>query len=102
MDLKSIVKKYKTPLYIYDIDELIRRTNYLKDKLKKYKLVYAVKANTFIIKEIDNLVDKYEICSPGEFDICNNLDLDKSKYVISGVYKNDSFIDSIIKNYDNI
>ena len=100
MDLKSIVKKYKTPVYIYDIDELIKRTNYLKDKLKKYKLVYAVKANTFIIKEIDNLVDKYEICSPGEFEICKSLNINFDKMVISGVNKDESFIENLISNYN--
>ena len=100
MDIKKIIKEYKTPLYVYDINELENRVNYLKDKLSKCKLVYAVKANTFIIKEIDSLVDKYEICSPGEFEICNKLNISYDKMVISGVNKDREFIDKLISNYE--
>lgn len=100
MNYNSIVKKYGTPLYIYNVDELSKRVEYLKNKLGKCKLVYAVKANTFIIKEIDKLVDKYEICSIGEFDICNNLNINHKKMVISGVNKSDEFVERLISNYD--
>lgn len=100
MDIEKIVKKYQTPLYIYDIDELVDRVNYLKDKLTNCKLVYAVKANTFIIKEIDNYVDKYEICSEGEFDICNKLGINHNKMVISGVNKDKKYVEKLISNYD--
>ena len=100
MDIKKIIKEYNTPLYVYDINELESRVNYLKDKLKDYKLVYAVKANTFIIKEIDHLIDKYEICSPGEFEICNKLNIKHDKMVISGVNKDEAFLERLISNYD--
>ena len=100
MNYSNIVKKYGTPLYIYNIDELIKRVEYLKNKIKPAKLVYAVKANTFIIKEIDKYVDKYEICSPGEFDICNKLNINYDKMVISGVNKDLKFIDRILSNYE--
>ena len=99
MDIKKIIKDYGTPLYVYDINELETSVNYLKEKLNKYKLVYAVKANTFIIKEIDHLVDKYEICSPGEFEICNKLNIDYGKMVISGVNKDKDFLERLISNY---
>ena len=100
MNYSSIVKKYGTPLYIYNVDELIKRVEYLKNKIKPASLVYAVKANTFIIKEIDEYVDKYEICSPGEFNICNELNIKPEKMVISGVNKDENFIDNLISNYD--
>lgn len=100
MNYSNIIKKYSTPLYIYNVDELIRRVEYLKDKIKPAKLVYAVKANTFIIKEIDKYIDKYEICSPGEFDICNKLNINHDKMVISGVNKDEKFIERILSNYE--
>ena len=100
MNYSNIIKKYSTPLYIYNVDELIRRVEYLKDKIKPAKLVYAVKANTFIIKEIDKYIDKYEICSPGEFDICNKLNINHGKMVISGVNKDEKFIERILSNYE--
>ena len=102
-DYKQIIDTVKTPLYLYDINELINRVNYLKSKFSKdISLVYAVKANTFIAKEIENEVDRFEICSPGEFEICDNLNIDNKKMVISGVYKDRKTIENMIKNHENI
>lgn len=99
MNYEEILKKYETPFYLYDINELEKRVNYLKDVINKnYKIIYAVKANTFILKEIDKLVDGYEICSFGEYEICEKLNLNKDKFLISGVYKKESEIETILKN----
>lgn len=98
MDYKDIISKFQTPLYLYDIDKLIDRINYLKSKFPNTKIVYAVKANTFVPKEIEDEVDKYEICSGGEFDICNNLKINQAKMVISGVHKDEPTIDRIMSN----
>ena len=100
IDYKSIIDNYKTPLYVFDIDTLVNRVKYLKSKLTDVNMVYAVKANTFIPKEIENEVERYEICSPGEFDICNKLNISHQKMVISGVYKDEDSIDNMVKNYD--
>ena len=101
VDYKKALKEYKTPFYVYDIDELESRVNYIKKSIPKgLKIVYAIKANTFVVKEIDSFVDKFEICSPGEFDICNNLKIDYKKMVISGVNKDEEFIERLISNYD--
>ena len=103
MNYQEVIEKYGTPSYVFNIDELKKRIEYLKDKLSlKYDLVYAVKANTFISKEIENEVARYEICSPGEFDICNKLNILRNKMVISGVYKDRLTIENMIKNYDDI
>ena len=101
MNYRKIVEKYKTPTYIFDIDELNSRINYLKSKFRSdIDFVYAVKANTFIIKELNDLVEKFEICSIGEFNICDDLDIDYKKMVISGVNKESNFIDKLILNHD--
>ena len=103
MNYQEVIEKYGTPSYVFNIDELKKRIEYLKDKLSlKYDLVYAVKANTFISKGIENEVARYEICSPGEFDICNKLNILRNKMVISGVYKDRLTIENMIKNYDDI
>lgn len=90
---------YKTPLYVFDINVLVDRINYLKSKINA-ELVYAVKANTFISKEIENEASRFEICSNGEFEICAKLNIDPKKMVISGVYKDEESIDNMLKNYD--
>lgn len=102
IDYQGVIDKFGTPTYVYDINTLLNRVNYLKSKLPNTNMVYAVKANTFIAKEIDESVERFEICSPGEFDVCNNLSLNHSKMVISGVNKDKSFIERLISNYDDI
>ncbi len=102
MSYSDVILKYGTPTYVYDIDILIDRINYLKTKLPNYQIAYAVKANTFIPKYIENYVLRYEICSPGEFDICNKLQIDYKKMVISGVYKDQESIENMIMNYPDI
>ncbi len=103
MDYEKIILEHGTPTYLYDIETLINRVNYLKSKFdSSIHMVYAVKANTFIAKELENDVDRYEICSPGEFSICNNLQINRKKMVISGVYKDQETIENMISNYDDI
>ena len=88
MQLKELLSLKTTPFYLFDLSELERRIRYLKDALPRHvKLCYAVKANTFILEEIGKLVDRLEICSPGELHICRQLGLPAEKFVISGVYK---------------
>lgn len=102
VDYEKIIKEYGTPTYVYDIDTLLERISYLRSKLAGYDLVYAVKANTFIAKSLEDNVDRYEICSPGEFDICNKLNINHQKMVISGVYKDRPTIENMIMNYGDI
>ena len=95
----EIIKNFETPIFVFNIDKLIERINYLKSKLD-VKFVYAVKANTFIPKEIENDVERFEICSNGEFEICNKLNINHQKMVISGVHKDEESINNMISNYD--
>ena len=103
MDYEKLIQEHGTPTYLYDIETLINRVNYLKSKFDdEIHMVYAVKANTFIAKELEQDVERYEICSPGEFRICNNLSIDRKKMVISGVYKDYETIENMISSYDDI
>ncbi|MGN1371484.1 MAG: diaminopimelate decarboxylase family protein [Candidatus Coprovivens sp.] len=103
INFEKIAKEYGTPTFIYDISTLKKRISYLKENLpENINLVYAVKANTFIIKELEKDVERFEICSKGEFDICNKLNIDYKKMVISGVNKDDASIDEMISNYKEI
>lgn len=100
--LNDIVKKYKTPIYIFDIREIKNRIRYLKSKLpKNLKICYAIKANTFIIKEIENEVDRFEVCSEGEYEICKQNKITDKKILISGVNKDDDFIKNVLNTNQN-
>ena len=100
MDYKNIIDTYGTPCYCYDTNTLLNRIEYLKDKLKGKKIVYAIKANTFIVKELVDSVSRLEICSPGEYHIVKRLGISGDKMVISGVYKDYDTIDEIMRDND--
>lgn len=101
INYEEIIKKFGTPTYVYDINTLINRVSYLKSKIgNNTKLIYAIKANTFIAREIENEIDGFEICSPGEYEICDKLGIKDNKMIISGVYKDYKTINTIMGNKD--
>ena len=103
MDYLELYNKYQTPYYVFDIDELKKRVKYFRKHLPKDTgIVYAVKANTFIIKELEDLVDRFEICSPGEYTICNELNISGEKMLISGVYKDYKSTNDMINREEEI
>lgn len=92
--------KSDSAFYVFDIDVLLRRIAYLKENLpKNTNLCYAVKANTFIIKELIGNVLRFEVCSPGEAEICTKLGVNDEETVISGVYKTPCVIEEMVKNH---
>lgn len=101
--LSHLLREYKTPMYCFDIVKLKHRINSLKSQLPpSVKMCYAAKANTFILKEIEDDIDFYEICSPGELDICHHLHIPMKKIVLSGVYKNKDDIQKLLDDDDEI
>ena len=99
MDIKTI-ESIGTPFYVFDIDVLKNRINYLKSILpENVHLCFAMKANPFVVKEIEDTIEKYEICSYGEWNIANELGVAHEKMVISGVYKDETSMENIINHY---
>lgn len=77
-----------TPLYLFDLDRLRQRVGRIRSNLStKVDLCYAVKANPFLVKALNEEVARFEVCSPGEYRICRNQGLPPEKLVISGVNK---------------
>ena len=96
--LENIIKNYNTPAYIFDIPKLIKRIEYLRNALpQKVKFCYAIKANPFLVKELENYVDRFEVCSPGEYMICREKNISKDKILISGVYKTPEVIEEMLE-----
>ena len=84
--------KLQTPSYIFDIDVLKERAEYLRRKLPGKRIVYAMKANPFIVSAVSDFVDAFEICSPGEERICEKAGIPARQMVISGVNKEEADI----------
>ncbi len=97
--LRKIIQNYETPTYIFDISILKERIEYLRTALpEKVKFCYAIKANPFLVKELEEVVDRFEVCSPGEYQICRKRKIDIKKILISGVYKTPELIMDMVKD----
>lgn len=88
--LKQLKKEKATPAYIFDTIRLQERVSHIAKELKRdphMELCYAMKANPFLVKTLDALVDRFEVCSPGELSICKKENIAMEKIVLSGVNK---------------
>ena len=95
--ISTLLTDYATPMYLLDGEVLQQRVAYLRSKLPSgVGLCYAVKANPFLAGFLSPLVERLELCSPGEYRICREQQLPEAQYVISGVYKTPSFIQDIL------
>lgn len=98
----KLINEVSTPFYVFDINVLRDRIDYLNSMMpENVHLCYAMKANPFVVKEIDEIIEKYEICSYGEWNIAKKMGVSDSKMVISGVYKDEISIEDILNNYKN-
>lgn len=95
--IQEIAYEFGTPAYIFDIDELsLRISNMQKVLGEDICLCYAMKANPFLVDAMKRLVSKYEVCSPGEFAICEREDISMDRIVLSGVNKEKSDIEHVM------
>lgn len=89
-----------TPAYVFDLDVLAERVRVIRDRLEgKAELCFAMKANSFLVRPLLPLVDKLEVCSPGEFRICERLQVPMERIVLSGVNKEEKEIQRVIETY---
>lgn len=99
--MDDLIKNNTRAFYTFDIGVLKQRINFLKEHLpQNASLCYAVKANPFILKEAAAELERIEVCSPGESEVCTALEIPKNKMVISGVYKSADYIEKMIADFD--
>lgn len=98
--LEHAAAKYGTPLYIFNLDILKKQADRLRRILgQDADLCYAMKANPFLVKEMSGYTDRIEVCSMGEFQICEKLGIPPEKLFISGVLKKKEDIYTILDTY---
>jgi diaminopimelate decarboxylase len=86
--LRTVAATYGTPTYIFDVREVEARIRLLRSLLPEDTgLCFAVKANPFLIPYVADMVDRLEVCSPGEYEICIQEQIAPEKIVVSGVNK---------------
>lgn len=97
--LRELAGSFGTPLFVFDERELAQRVSHLRSMLpERTGLCFAAKANPFVLPELTPLIDRLEICSPGEYRICQALGLPHDKIVVSGVHKSEEIVDAALSN----
>ena len=100
--LEESIRKYETPFYLFDTDRLTKKIQTIKSILgPEPEICYAMKANPFLIKSLENNVNYFEVCSPGEFNICERSGINMNQVVLSGVYKKPEDLEYAITTYEN-
>ena len=95
--MNEILKQCESAFYVFDLERARARIRFLRAHLPEgVALCYAVKANTFIIGGLLRDVERFEICSPGEAEICEKLGVPGDMMVISGVYKTPSVMEHLV------
>lgn len=96
MNFKKLATKYKTPLYLYDLDYMSERYKELKEAFKGRKsiLAYAVKANSnlSVVKHFRELGSGADCVSIGEVRRALMAGIPPYKVIFSGVGKSDDEI----------
>lgn len=96
--LLKVAKEYGSPLYVFDETQVCKRIEKIRALVgENVGICYAMKANPFIVKDIAKSVDRLEVCSPGEYEICIRSGVDLDQIIISGVNKTYQSMSRIIE-----
>jgi len=94
--------EFGTPLYVFHEEELQETTRRFQNTLGKVVgLCYAMKANPFLVKVMEPIVDRIEVCSMGEFAICEEQGVAPEKILVSGVLKKAEKLNAVLDKYGN-
>lgn len=97
-ELKHIATTYGTPCYVFDLEALKERVKQIRAITEnRYQLCYSIKANPFLVPTMVGLVDKLEVCSPGELSICKSLHVPSNMIIYSGVNKEEKDVHEAIE-----
>ena len=93
---QELINKFGTPFYLYDIPELKKRVDMMRSYQKDIGLCYAMKAAPLLAGYIAPYVDRLEVCSPGEYEICLRDGISPEKILVSGVNKTEESMKRIL------
>lgn len=86
--IQEIKNNCDSSFYVFWMDVLQERIELIKQELgSQIGVCYAMKANSFLVESLADSTDYFEVCSPGEYEICNLRGINPEKIIISGVNK---------------
>ena len=100
--IKELIEKEHTPTpaYVFDLDKMKEFVKKVQSCLgESAQLCYAMKANPFLTGPMMDVVPTFEVCSPGEFRICERVGVPMERIVLSGVYKNPEDVEYVLSTY---
>ncbi|MCD8381605.1 MAG: alanine racemase [Clostridiales bacterium] len=101
--IRALLADWSGPAYVFDLAALRTRLAFLRRSLPEdISLCYAVKANPFVAGALAAEADRFEVCSPGEYRICQREGVPPEKLVISGVYKDPDFIRQLVRDEPSV
>lgn len=87
-DQISRLTDIETPFYVYFENELMETIAKIKKKFgQEITLCYSIKANPLLVPYIQEVVDHYEVCSYGEYQICKKILSEGQTIIYGGVCK---------------
>lgn len=100
--IKELTEKDHTPTpsYVFDLDKMKGFVKKVQSCLgESVQLCYAMKADPFLTGPMMEVVSSFEVCSPGEFRICERVGVPMERIVLSGVYKNPEDVEYVLSAY---
>ena len=96
--IEQIKKDCTGSFYLFDIDRLYERVRLIYETLgNRAGICYAMKANPFLLDSLKNFTDYFEVCSPGEYEICFKRNINPGKIIVSGVNKTKETMERILE-----
>lgn len=100
--LEYAILNYGTPLYAFDTDKLDDQAHRFRKTIAgRAGLCFAMKANPFLLPAMAARAERIEVCSMGEFRICQAKKIPLHKLLISGVLKKKENFQEILEICQN-
>ena len=95
--LLGVEQQISTPGYVFEDSALREKMAQIRRLLPScHTLCFAMKANPFLVGLLEEKTDRFEVCSPGEYEICSQRGIDPEKIIVSGVNKTDASMKRIL------
>lgn len=110
MDNKKLAKKFGTPLFVINVQEMTRRYRKIRNAFEKHHgkvtVAYAYKANyiPFVCRHFQKLGAGADVVGDMEYDLAKRVGLDAPKTIINGPHKprlEEAIVRGCIINVDN-
>ncbi len=86
--LLQLAQEFGTPTYVFDLDAFSTRADSIKAVLgSNIALCFSIKANPFLVGSLPDVIQKLEVCSPGELTVCEKMGVDMGQVIFSGINK---------------